>query len=715
MNKNEDDPTNIVVNNKRNIIIPDIYLEEFLNSITENRIRSLYLKMKLYESKGYITHEKYLLSMKETFDDPIKIQVKKKFDDMKYDKNPTIDSDINIENYINEIYELYFLRFREIKCIMKNNKTVFYLTDFKFENFINSYNVICSLIIFFKSTFENKIKILFNLTDIDEDGFLNENEIKQMIATCNFLFCEEGNIINTNSSILAQSLMNIKVNNILKEILYDPGNLYIYLEEEKYINFDLLFRSIKLVKDYKYRIIPCYVNLKQCLSNVKKEKLIQINDKYKHDFITVSSSLFANKSMGSHRSLRYHKNFSVPYLSTIIKPKKITKNNDTNNQLELPNINKNFFNKRNSVVRFTKKSSFNALYKNKKNENNVTNLNNSIFSKTSELNRQNNKNKLIIEKKKSFRELLRESTIIELEDEKNKNSETNKNFNKSSYYNHDNREIKYIFEANFDKIKNIEVEPGLIKFINGNMENNLSNNSNASSSHNILKSKNLINNIEYNESKKKIVNFNIIKEKEKEMHNSIVKEEKLNEDKENKSKTTNTDAKKMKKIKIFNFSENKNAKNKSRTNMNSKENYSKTINVGITKNKNKNKGNMNKITSFYRIPNSRETSLRTKINYGNNKGELNLQKSIMSLTINEGKRYKTLDEVFHEIRVQENKFNSDSYGGYVASLLNGLKKINEERKDIKKLLGESDKKDISLNFHKNYLSKLAKKKKSYSC
>ena len=715
MNKNEDELTNLIINNKRNIIIPDIYLEEFLNSITENRIKTLYLKLKLYESKGYITDEKYLQCMKETFDEPIKIQIKKKFDDMRYDMNQNIDSDINIVNYMNEIYELYFLRFREIKCIMKNNKTVFYLTDFKLENYISTYNVICSIIIFFKSTFENKIKILFNLTDVDEDGFLNEIEIKQMIATCNFLFCEEGNIINTNSSILAQSLMNIKVNNILKEILYDPGNLYIYLEEEKYINFDLLFRSIKLVKDYKYRIIPCYVNLKQCLSNVKKEKLIQINDKYKHDFITVSSSLFANKSMGSHRSLRYHKNFSVPYLSTIIKPKKITKNNDTNNQLELPNINKNFFNKRNSVVRFTKKSSFNALYKNKKNENNVTNLNNSIFSKTSELNRQNNKNKLIIEKKKSFRELLRESTIIELEDEKNKNSETNKNFNKSSYYNHDNREIKYIFEANFDKIRNIEVEPGLIKFINGNMENNLSNNSNASSSHNILKSKNLINNIEYNESKKKIVNFNIIKEKEKEMHNSIVKEEKLNEDKENKSKTTNTDAKKMKKIKIFNFSENKNAKNKSRTNMNSKENYSKTINVGITKNKNKNKGNMNKITSFYRIPNSRETSLRTKINYGNNKGELNLQKSIMSLTINEGKRYKTLDEVFHEIRVQENKFNSDSYGGYVASLLNGLKKINEERKDIKKLLGESDKKDISLNFHKNYLSKLAKKKKSYSC
>ena len=710
MNKNEDEVTNLVINNKRNIIIPDIYLEEFLNSITENRIRSLYLKLQLYESKGYITHEKYLLSMKETFDEPIKVQIKKKFEDMRYDINATIDSDINIEIYINEIYELYFLRFREIKCIMKNNKTVFYLTDFKLENYISSYNVICSLVIFFKSCFENKIKILFNLTDIDEDGFLDESEIKLMIATCNFLFCEEVNIINTSSSILAQSLMNIKVNNILKEILYDPGNLYIYLEEEKYINFDLLFRSIKLVKDYKYKIIPCYINLKQCLSNVKKEKITQINDKYKYDFVNVSSSLLSNKSMGSHRSLRYNKNFSLSYLSSIIKPKKITKNNEINSQLELPNINKNSFNKRNSVSRFTKKASYNALYKKKINENNIANLNNSnnsIFNRASEMNYQTNKNKLIIEKKKSFRELLRESTIIEMENEKNKNNETNKNFNKSSYYNNDNREIKYIFEADFDKIRNVEVEPGLIKFINENMENNLSNNSNTSGSHNIIRPKNFINNIiENNESKKKIVNFNIMKEKE--IHNSILKKERANEDKENKTKIYNN-GKKMTKIKIINFTENKNDKKKYLTNMNSKENLSKTVNNA--KNKPINKDNMNKIINFYRLSNSRETSIRAKLNNGNIKGEVNLQKNIMNLTINEGKRYKTLDEVFHEIRAQENKFNSDSYGGYVASLLNGLKRINEERRDIKKLLGECDKKDLSLNFHKNNLSKLAKRKK----
>ena len=434
MNKNEEEYTTGIINKQNLIIVPDLYFEEFLDSITESRIKSLYLKFKLYESKGYITHDKYLLSMKETFDEPIKASLKKKFDDINYNIENPIDTTSTMEKYINEIYELYFERFREIKCIIKNNKTVFYLTDFKMENFISSYNLICSLIIFFKSCFENKIKLLFKLTDIDEDGFLNENEITHMIATCNFLFCEESNIINTNSSILSQSLMNIRVKNILKEILYDPGNLYIILEEEKYINFESLYNSIKLVKDYKYKIIPWYVNLKQCLNNIKKEKIIQINDKYKRDFIKISSSLFSNRSMGIHRNFKLKKNFSAPYLNTILKMKKIIKNNDSNNQLELPNINKNFFYRKNSISKLT--------------------INNSSFNKTSDINKPTTNAKLVIEKKKTFKELLRETTIIEMEDEKNKNIETNKNFNKNNYYNHDIREVKYIFEANFDKIRN---------------------------------------------------------------------------------------------------------------------------------------------------------------------------------------------------------------------------------------------------------------------
>ena len=391
MDKSEEEQTNLL-NNKINFSIPDIYFEEFLNSITENRIKNLYLKLRLYESKGFITHDKYLQSMKEIFDDPIKEQIKTKDKEINYNTNTNIDIN-TMEEIINEIYELYFLRFREIKCIIKNNKTVFYLTDFKPENYINSYHVICSLTIFLKSCFENKIRLLFNFTDIDEDGFLNEYEIILMITTCNFLFCEEGNIINTNSSILAQSLTNYKVNDILKELLYEPGNLYLILEEEKYINFDSLYRSIKLIKDYKYRIIPYYINLKQCLNNIKKEKVIKINDKYKYDFIKISSSLVGNKTIGSYRNLKNQKSFSAPYLSGILKPKKITKNNKSNSILELPNINKSFFYKRNSINRFTKKTLYKNMTNSKINENSLNKLNKSLFSNYSEINRHDNKNK----------------------------------------------------------------------------------------------------------------------------------------------------------------------------------------------------------------------------------------------------------------------------------------------------------------------------------
>lgn len=688
MNKNED----ISNNNQNKILIPDIYLEEFQNSITEARIKNLYLKLKNYESKGYVTHDKYLQSMKEIFDEPIKELIKIK-EDLDYDSISNINKEnrlINIEDYINEVYELYFLRFREIKCIIKNNKTVFYLTDFKPENFISSYNIICSLIIFLKSCFDNKIRLLFNLTDIDEDGFLNENEIRNMITTCNFLFCEEGNIINTNSSILAQSLTNYKVNEIIKEILYDPGNLYIALEEEKYINFDMLYKSIILVKDYKYKIIPCFINLKQCLNNVKKEKVIKINDKYKYDFITISSSLFSQKYFGNNR-IKLNKNLSSSYLNSIIKPKKVTDNNENNNKLELPNIGKNFFYRRNSVHRTTNRNKFNNIQKKfNNNENSSSNYNNSVISNSnmSDFNHHSINKKLVIEKKKTFKELIRECNIIEMEAEKNKSQETNKNFNKNTYYNNDKQEVKYIFEANFDKIRNIEVEPGLIKFISDN-KNKLSNSSinNYSNGHN--------NKIMPKNSSKKNVSFNFSKD--------MVQEEKSSEGQESKSKTSNNDIKKIKKLKI-NYSYNDKLQYNFKAKTGDLIKQSKTLNFKEIKSV-KNQEKVNNLPNFTRN-NYRKNTNRNKVNIFN-KNKVNILNSIYS----EGRRYKTLDEIFGEIKNQENKYNNDSYGGINAGLMKGFNKIKDEQKEIKRILGQSDEKDLSLGFHQNYLNKLEHKKK----
>ena len=661
------------LNNKRTITIPDIYLEEFQNSITENRINNLYTKLKSYESKGYVSHDKYMQSMKETFNEPMVEQIVKKQIE-NFDLNCSI---MDIEEIINELYELYFLRFREVKLIIKNDKKVFYLTDYKLENFINSYNVVCSITIFLKSCFENKIKLLYNLTDIDEDGFLNESEIKLMITTCNFLFCEETNLVNTNSTILAQSLTNYKVNEILKEILYDPGNLYMVLEEEKYIYFELLYQSIKLVKDYKYRIIPCYINLKQCLSNIRKEKIIQINDKHKFDFIKVSSFLFCNRT-GASRIIKNQKNFSSSYLNTIIKPKKMT---DYNNKtkFDLPIINKSFCGKRSNknLTNFNKKKLFEK----------TTKLN--ISENNHQINKNKSKSKLLLEKSKSLKDLLRETTIIEMKDEKK--NENSKNFTKNLYFNKDKKDIKYYFEVYLDKIRNIEVEPGLLKFINNdnyNNNNNITTNSNIST-HNANSIFRQTNEYKRKHSEKN-VNFGFNKEKNFENLNYVVQEEKSNEDLDNRAKISK-EAKKTKKIKMSNIS------TINETNKNLSPISPRIINYGMLNKSSNNNKHQNK------------SSLRKKI-FNLNKSSLSPQKNTINSNI-EGNRYKTLEDIFDEMKRQENKFNSDSYGGFLASFLNIYDKILKERNEIKKLLGDSDKKDISLAFYINFLNKVRKKKK----
>ena len=732
--------------NTNNIIIPDIFLEEFHNNITVERIKYLYNKLKIYELKGFVNYDKYIESMKETFDKVITERIYSLYKQNKI-KNTYFRLRKNIEECLNEFYELYFIRFREVKCFIKNDKTVFYLTDYKPENYISSYNLICSLTVFLKSSFDNKIKLLFDLSDIDEDGFLNENEIRYMITTCNFIFCEESNRINTNSSILAQSLMNIRVNDILKQILYEPGNLYKILEEERYINFEILYNSLIKVKDYKYNILPSFINLKLCLKNIKREKTIKVDDKYKNDFITVSSALFTQKSFYVNKEL--YKNLSSPYLSNIIKPKKITEENikfDKNSKNELPNINKNFFYKRKSILRHSLQN-FNNKNKNiKLPQAPITNYSSTFtkaltgFRNISSRNiKAKKKNKLIIEKRKTMKDLLKETTIIELEEVKDDKNKAMKNFNKSTYYNKNTNEAKYIFEAYFDKIRNIEVKPGLIQFIGGNTEkekekekenitgpqssasgstknlNKVINNTN-NNVNNVNNNINNVNNI--NKSKRKISEEKNTKKYSKmfsfseksllgsnDLQNSVIKEEKSSEEKEDDNYKEN---KKPQKFKVVTNTQSRSNKMKHKDSRHltntikrdNKKNLTSFKSVPNTENVVKNRN-----YSFHKRPSK---FIKRKISIINPKIAVKIQKSIMDTNLKEVSRYKTMDEVFGEIKNQESKFNSDTLGGFGLGLVSETDKIFEEQNYLKKILGYGDKKIKPIFFGRSYLSRLSK-------
>jgi hypothetical protein len=70
-------------------------------------------------------------------------------------------------------------------------------------------------------------------------------------------------------------------------------------------------------------------------------------------------------------------------------------------------------------------------------------------------------------------------------------------------------------------------------------------------------------------------------------------------------------------------------------------------------------------------------------------------------------KYKTLEEVFNEINIQETKFNND-YGGYTIGMRNMLKKIIEEKNELKRLLNQGERKEGESSLYKDYFSKILK-------
>ena len=574
------------------LIISDNSYDVFQENLTSEKINNLYIKLKQYENKGYVTYYKYFISMKSIFEpDSLKNENKdnkkiNKYEENLKSENNSSSSDVdkfkkNIS--FDEIYDLIFKRFREIKCIIKNNKSIFYLIDFKKENYINSYNVVCALTIFLKTNFENKIKILFNLSDVDEDGFLNKKEIENMIITINQLFGEEVSTIKTNSSILSQSLTNIKVNNILYEILYGSGELYKkFVEEKNYITFDMFYESIKKIKNYKFRIIPCFISFKDCLFSHKKEKIININQKHKRDFIDISSILMLEQS--KKISDYKFKKFSSSNLNEIIKPIR---------------INKNIYIRKGKINNHSK----NSLHKFRRTiRNRETFLNSDL----------------------SLKELIKNSTIFD----ENENTENNK-LSYSIYNNQDNISKKkiifqYAFEANFSDIRNIEVEPGIIKFISNKKHKN---------------NENIINSIN------KSINNN---------QKLLCMTPDIRKFRTNKVKPNNYIGNKIYKS-LNKIEENDNIQYNKNPIKNSNSFVGEKIKTP-TKEKNKNQ------PPYGAFSTNNIFNIRGKNNRGNNNQSIYFKNKTKFLFKNKfiNNKYKTLDEIFEEIKNQEKKFNYDS-------------------------------------------------------
>ena len=194
------------------------------------------------------------------------------------------------------IFEQIFNRFKLLKCkIIYSPKNDNYFIDNIYSNEeIDIFEISCALACFIKCFFFEKLKILFDLVDIDEDGFINVTEIKKLIYTLNYLFCREENSLGVESNVVLLSLASIKAKKSYELIMRHPGNLSYILHEEKYINFNHFNTAIKRVYNYKYSLIPLFISLKYSLNINRTEKELEIRKNNFNDFSKISSEVFSS-------------------------------------------------------------------------------------------------------------------------------------------------------------------------------------------------------------------------------------------------------------------------------------------------------------------------------------------------------------------------------------------------------------------------------------
>ena len=258
-------------------ILPDEIYEEFIEILTIEKLHEFF----------ECTKQKEMENLKHT---------------MKLKKNQFIQIMkfvfiANNENF-NLLYEFIFNRFKifkaELKSTSHKNSDQFYISRIYSDDEIDIFEINLALTMFIKCNFETKLRLLFEITDTDDDGFINEEELKKLIFTLNYMFCDEENSFGVESTILKQSLISIKIKDSLDKLLKFPGELEKIFDVQIYIEFNTFYNALKKIDNFKYSIIPVYINMKKSLNKKKYEKEIEMKYRLFNDFSTINNEIMSN-------------------------------------------------------------------------------------------------------------------------------------------------------------------------------------------------------------------------------------------------------------------------------------------------------------------------------------------------------------------------------------------------------------------------------------
>lgn len=350
---------------------------------------------------------------------------------------------------VENLIEMIFNRFKSVSCILnevgknedgkkdksKNNQNKvltnqnnYFISHISVDSKeLDVYDLSLILILFIKCSFEEKMEMLFNVTDVDNDGYINKKEIQKLIFSINFIFSDEQSPIIVKSSTISQSLASIKSNTVVNMILKEPGNLDIILKREKYITFNELLKAVEKIPNYKFIILP-KINIFNCLFTKKVEQVFEIGRKDLKEFMSLTSEII-------HSTKECNLIFDKKFEHT--NPKYNTNNKNEKKSNNLPKIESR------KKAQLSHKNDDNAnlfltkLEENEENKNYSNTQLRKIHSSKKNLNNNINKN-------------LESSAKPKMDNKKNK---------KIKFLNNDN---KNDIKMNYDKITNLEIPPGIL-------------------------------------------------------------------------------------------------------------------------------------------------------------------------------------------------------------------------------------------------------------
>ncbi|EWS76463.1 hypothetical protein TTHERM_000069209 (macronuclear) [Tetrahymena thermophila SB210] len=161
-------------------------------------------------------------------------------------------------------------------------------------------DLVISLTILARMSEEQKLKLIFTLTDVDEDECLSTEDIRKMIQRIERNFTVEQSHIYSESSCLAQEFALNKSQRRYQWTIYNLGQKDLTkdntkqeagsisgsyeLDENKLITWEEFIECLNKKQNLKRKFLPNNYLLYHCLKNTNKEKEYKINSDNANDF-----------------------------------------------------------------------------------------------------------------------------------------------------------------------------------------------------------------------------------------------------------------------------------------------------------------------------------------------------------------------------------------------------------------------------------------------